>query len=671
MNFKLGTKILASMSAILFLVVIIGLFAMSRLENIGNNIKKYHTENNSLNKSIHEISIDQIKLIDFYNTQLKRNEINSKSDLKGIRQRFDDQSSLILKELEKKKKFSELSVRESNLINDKDRYVIILNQFRNVIQEYNIYRQYAFKVFELFEQRKTKDAQIFAKEVNKKEIEIENFLKQILATAENISEDSVSEILRTKNKAVITVLILSIAVLVLGFVLSFYIIRDITIPLNKSIEIANKITDDDYDVQIDVNKKDELGILLESLKNMRDKLKTKTENINKVLDELQTEKESVELRVEQAVTDLEIQKHYLENSVDKILAEMEKLAKEDLTVNLAVEDDGAIGRLNAGFNKSVANIREMLQQVSDSVDALSNASAQISSSTEELAAGAQQQSAQTNGVASSVEQMTRTIIENAMNATSTSEMATQEKESADRGWKVVEETVKGMECISEVVNKSAETVITLGRSGDQIGEIIQVIDDIADQTNLLALNATIEAARAGEQGRGFAVVADEVRKLAERTSKATKEITGMIEKIQIDTKNAVESMNTGTTEVENGIKLANQAGTVLKEIVSNSLAVKDKVTQIAAASEEQSATSEEISKNVEAISTVTQQSANAMQEIAKTVEDMNILTDKVKDLVNNFKRSDDEEDNIKKLNQNLTINESILKSNLNETISNN
>ena len=404
---------------------------------------------------------------------------------------------------------------------------------------------------------------------------------------------------------------------------------------------------------------------------MRDKLKTKTENINKVMAELQTEKESVELRVEQAVTDLEIQKHYLENNVDKILVEMEKFAAGDLTVNLVVEDEGAIGRLNNGFNQSVANIREMLQQVSNSVEALSNAAAQISSSTEELAAGAQQQSAQTNGVASSVEEMTRTIIENAMNATSTAEMATQEKESADRGWKVVEETVKGMECISDVVNKSSETVTTLGKSGDQIGEIIQVIDDIADQTNLLALNATIEAARAGEQGRGFAVVADEVRKLAERTSKATKEITGMIEKIQIDTQNAVESMNKGTSEVENGIKLANQAGTVLKEIVTNSIAVKDKVTQIAAASEQQSTTSEEISKNVEAISTVTQQSAKAMQEIARTVEDMNILTDKVKDLVNNFKRSEDEEEKGMKVNSNLTVNESILRSKLNETISNN
>ncbi len=671
MNLKLGTKILASMSAILFLVVIIATFSIIKMENMHNNIKKYHSENNSLTKSIEEILISQIKLIVIYDDDKKQSAIDSRSNNKSLQQGFEEQSIQILQKLETTKKYAEISVRKSNLMNDKDKYVIILNQFRNLVQEYNIYRKYAVRVFELVEQGNIEDAKIFTKEVAKKEIEIENYLNQILVSAENISKDSIAEILRTEKKSVIAVSILSIAVLILGFVLSFYMIHEITNPLNRSIDIANKITDGDYTVQIDVNKKDELGILLASLKNMRDKLKTKTENISGVMQDLQNEKENVEERVEQAVKDLEIQKNYLECSVDNILEEMEKFATGDLTANLPVEDDGAIGRLNVGFNQSVANIREILHQVTNSVESLSNAAAQISSSIEELAAGAQEQSAQTNGVASSVEEMTKTIIENAMNATSTAEMATQEKESADRGWRVVEETVKGMECISDVVNKSAETVLTLGQSGDQIGEIIQVIDDIADQTNLLALNATIEAARAGEQGRGFAVVADEVRKLAERTSKATKEITAMIEKIQIDTKNAIESMNKGTKEVENGIRLASQAGTVLKEIVSNSDAVKDKVSQIAAASEQQSITSEEISKNVEAISTVTDQSANALQEIARTVEDMNILTDKVKGLVDNFKQSNNGDDQANNINPDLTKNDSILKSKLNETISNN
>jgi len=203
----------------------------------------------------------------------------------------------------------------------------------------------------------------------------------------------------------------------------------------------------------------------------------------------------------------------------------------------------------------------------------------------------------------------------------------------------VEETVAGMRKIAVVVGKSAETVKELGKSSDQIGEIVTVIDDIADQTNLLALNAAIEAARAGEQGRGFAVVADEVRKLAERTTKATKEIAGMIKKIQADTAGAVSSMQEGTRQVDQGIAMADKAGNSLKEIVQVSQKVTDMVMQIAAASEQQSSASEQISQNVEAISTVTGQTASSTQQIARAAEDLNSLTDNLQQLVGHFRLS--------------------------------
>jgi methyl-accepting chemotaxis protein len=209
--------------------------------------------------------------------------------------------------------------------------------------------------------------------------------------------------------------------------------------------------------------------------------------------------------------------------------------------------------------------------------------------------------------------------------------------SAEQGGKVVDDTVDGMKRIASVVNKSADTVKELGKSSDQIGEIIGVIDDIADQTNLLALNAAIEAARAGDQGRGFAVVADEVRKLAERTTKATKEIAGMIKKIQSDTSGAVQSMEEGTQEVVRGIELADRAGASLREIVGVSQKVTDMVTQIAAASEEQSSASEQISKNVEAISKVTGETAQGTQQIARAAEDLNRLTENLQRLIGGFK----------------------------------
>ena len=321
-----------------------------------------------------------------------------------------------------------------------------------------------------------------------------------------------------------------------------------------------------------------------------------------------------------------------------VLAE---LAKGDLTSRVEGQYQGDHAMIKDSINQMSESLDRALREVGEAVSATASASSQISSSSEEMAAGAQEQTSQAAEVASAVEEMTKTIVENSKNASDTAGTAKEAKGAAEAGGKVVEETVAGMKEIADVVKKSAGTVQELGKSSDQIGEIIGVIDDIADQTNLLALNAAIEAARAGEQGRGFAVVADEVRKLAERTTKATKEIAGMIKKIQLDTKGAVESMDEGTKKVDAGIALADKAGISLHEIVGISQKVTDMVTQIAAASEQQSSASEQISKNVEGISAVTGETAQGVQQIARAAEDLNRLTANLEQLVGKFKLSND------------------------------
>jgi len=194
-----------------------------------------------------------------------------------------------------------------------------------------------------------------------------------------------------------------------------------------------------------------------------------------------------------------------------------------------------------------------------------------------------------------------------------------------------------MRDISNVVSESAGSIGKLGDSSKQIGDIISVIDDIAYQTNLLALNAAIEAARAGEQGRGFAVVADEVRKLAERTGEATKQIAEMIKKIQSETQDAVTAMDKGTNEVREGIELADKAGASLQEILESIQSVLDRINQIAQASEEQSATSEQISASVTSISQVARDSAQQVDGVAATAEEMASLTQQLSKLMSHFK----------------------------------
>ena len=308
------------------------------------------------------------------------------------------------------------------------------------------------------------------------------------------------------------------------------------------------------------------------------------------------------------------------------------MAQGDFTRRMA----GDYEQLKIIVNMHADSMNHLIGKVAESATEIASSSSQISSSTEEMAAGATEQNAQAAEVAGSVEQMSRTILENTKNANSAAAKALEAGNKAKDGGTIVVETIEGINRIAEVVIKSADTIQALGKSSDQIGEIIQVINDIADQTNLLALNAAIEAARAGEQGRGFAVVADEVRKLAERTTKATNEIETMIKQIQNDTAGAVSSIKEGTNEVQRGKDLAENS---LSQIISNSDDLADIIRQVAAASEEQSASSEHISTNVEAITNVTQQAAQGTQQISHAAEGLYRLTGNLQELINQFKLS--------------------------------
>jgi len=330
--------------------------------------------------------------------------------------------------------------------------------------------------------------------------------------------------------------------------------------------------------------------------------------------------------------------HFINNRaiVTPVNTIVSTISNADLNVRFNSVEKDEVGELQRGFDTFIESIRQTLLQVQETTGRVSTSSTEISSSTEQMAAGSQEQSSQTSEVAAAVEEMTKTLEDNSKSIQTAAETAQKAGEEAQQGGTVVNETIEGMRRISTVVTQSSEQVKILGSSSDKIGEIIGVIDDIADQTNLLALNAAIEAARAGEQGRGFAVVADEVRKLAERTSKATKEIAMMIRQIQADTNQAVTSMQKGTEEVGRGITLAEQAGKMLQNIVGNADTVSQMMQQIATASREQTVTANQVSKNIESISSVTQESSGAIQQIAKTAEDLNQLTENLQQLLEKF-----------------------------------
>lgn len=320
------------------------------------------------------------------------------------------------------------------------------------------------------------------------------------------------------------------------------------------------------------------------------------------------------------------------------IAAAEAIAEGDMSCRLESSTrDDELGQLMSSLCRMSGNLKSIIEKISLASNQVASASEEMSATAEEMVKGMDNQTTQTSQVASAMEEMSATVLEVAKNAQGAASTAREATATAKKGGEVVAKTVQGMQRIAGTVQKSARTIGELGKSSDQIGEIVAVIDDIADQTNLLALNAAIEAARAGEQGRGFAVVADEVRKLAEKTTKATKEIATMIKNIQKETEGAVNAMEVGTREVADGVRLANQAGDSLNMIIASIAKVNEMITQIATAAEQQSSAAEEISSSIEKIASVTRETTEGSRQTYSATYDLSKMATELRTLVGSFK----------------------------------
>ncbi len=289
------------------------------------------------------------------------------------------------------------------------------------------------------------------------------------------------------------------------------------------------------------------------------------------------------------------------------------------------------------YNKILMTLRGTMLKISSVAGGVTHDVSSLAERINTMDTGAKEQLSQIDHVASATTEMSQTIIDVAKNASFASEAAKEATSIAGKGKDTVKKAVDAIIGIAESVKESSRTIEELGKGSQEIGEIVAVINDIADQTNLLALNAAIEAARAGEQGRGFAVVADEVRKLAERTAKATSEISGMIKAIQDEVESAVVSMNKGTERVEVGVEYSTKAGEALNKIVNSVEGLHAMVQQIASATEEMSTVSETISGDIETIASVSKETSSSSEQIAQSSSDLARLASNLQGIVGQFR----------------------------------
>lgn len=323
--------------------------------------------------------------------------------------------------------------------------------------------------------------------------------------------------------------------------------------------------------------------------------------------------------------------------IQKAVDATNQLAQGDLSIDVGKTSKDETGMLLDSVQNTANNLKQMISTISHASGELASASEELAVVTEQTSQGIRLQESETDMVATAMNEMATTVHDVADNAAKASEAANQADGEASSGALVIQHTICSINSLSQSVNDSSEKLDEVQKEVLNISSILQVIKDIAEQTNLLALNAAIEAARAGEQGRGFAVVADEVRSLAERTQGSTSEIQAIIEQLQIGTQSTVQAMNQGKAQAEHCVEQANKASAALEAITHAISVINDMNMQIASASEQQSIVAEDINKSVVNVKRVAEENAVASNQTSGSSAEIARLAESLSQLVAQFK----------------------------------
>lgn len=515
----------------------------------------------------------------------------------------------------------------------------------------------------------------------------------VIKQAQTAEEAGYKQLESAKNNALSLsseaniIIVSTIAIsIILGLSIAFILASIISKPIIKGVSFAKAVAAGDLDQTLDINQKDEIGVLADALRtmvgNLRDELsfskgvmqgiglpcsifspQDKVIYTNRAMMDLMeipgnpndyTNKQSGEyifgIPGKETLSTRSINEDKLLEAESNVTTRNGKNKHVYVSSSPFKNNQGHIlGTVSIWLDqtetieakeraeKAKEGMFQAAQHLESIVEIVTAASEELSAQIEQSSHGAEEQASRAGETASAMEEMNATVLEVAKSASSAASTADQAKIKAEEGANVVTKVVTGIGEVQYQSNEMKNDMGILGRQAEGIGQILNVISDIADQTNLLALNAAIEAARAGDAGRGFAVVADEVRKLAEKTMTATKEVGDAIRGIQDGTKKNIENVERSSKTIEDVTRLANSSGESLREIVSLAEKTTDQVRSIATASEQQSSTSEEINRSIEAVSQISSETADAMKQSAQAMVELANQAQVLKRLIDEMK----------------------------------
>ncbi len=427
--------------------------------------------------------------------------------------------------------------------------------------------------------------------------------------------------------------------------------------LKKQIQeverITNQISSGDTKISINQNLGNELQSTMQSLQKMSDYLNNTADTAEKIAAgnfnisvKPRSDKDRLGKAFKGLTTNLlpfvqsQEERDHLQDSIVKLLDEVSNVAEGDLTVEAEVSTE-ATGAIADAFNFMTAELRSLIKQVKDATNQVGSASSHINATTEKFVRGSERQSQQIAQTTAAVSDMTVSIHKVSQNAAISAKVASNSLENARQGSQAVQDNISAMMKIRGQVQETAKRIKRLGERSQEIGEIVQIIDELSEQTSLLALNASLQAAAAGEAGRGFVVVAEEVERLAERSNKATKQISNLTQAIQHETKDVVASMEETIKEVVAGSGLATKAGQTLVEIEKVSQQLAELIATISTSANQQAQSSQGISKSMIEISEVTQLVLSGAKQANDSVKGLVLLAEKLRGSVSTFKLPED------------------------------